>query len=375
MLSRTSKLITNVANHLGALTTARTFATQEQPAEVLKKVTMIPGDGIGPELMYAVKEVFASANVPVEFEEFWVSEVQARCDEELISSLVESVYRNKVALKGILATPTWFNVGDLQSVNMNIRKKLDLFANVVRVKSVEGIQSRHTGLDVAVIREQTEGEYSSLEHEVVPGVVESLKIVTRVKSERIAKFAFDYATKHKRSKVTAIHKANIQKLADGMFLDCCRKVSKLYPKIEFSSMIVDNACMQLTSHPQQFDVMVMPNLYGNIIDNLCVGLAGGAGIVPGESYSSELVVFETGARHAFSKGVGRNIANPTATLMSAANMLHHINLKSHGDLILNAVTKVIKDRKVRTADLGGHATMTEFTQAIISNLGQFDNLV
>jgi len=380
LLNRTSsKLVASVINH--ALPYAaiqpssnRTMATAAAPSDV-KKVTMVPGDGIGPELMYAVKEVFQSASVPVEFEEFWVSEVQDRCDEELITNLVDSVSRNKVALKGILATPTWFNVGDLQSVNMNIRKKLDLFANVVRVRTIEGVNVRHTGLDVAVIREQTEGEYSSLEHEVVPGVVESLKIVTRSKSERIAKFAFDYATKHKRSKVTAIHKANIQKLADGMFLDTCKEVSKLYPKIQFSSMIVDNACMQLTSHPQQFDVMVMPNLYGNIIDNVCVGLAGGAGLVPGESYSADTVVFETGARHAFSNAVGRNIANPTASLLTASNMLHHINLKSHADLIHDAVAKVIKDKKVRTPDLGGHATMTEFTQAVISNLGRFDNLV
>lgn len=376
ILARSSKLLPTIINNiLPASATTPVHTRSYSNNDGVHKVTMIPGDGIGPELMYAVKEVFQSANVPVVFEEFWVSEVQDRCDDKLIDNLVASVLRNKVALKGILATPTWYNVSDLQSVNMNIRKKIDLFANVVRVKSIEGINIRHHGLDIAVVREQTEGEYSSLEHEVVPGVVESLKIVTRAKSERIAKFAFDYATKHGRKKVTAIHKANIQKLADGMFLDCCKEVSKLYPKIGFSSMIVDNACMQLTSHPQQFDVMVMPNLYGNIIDNVCVGLVGGAGLVPGESYSSDVVVFETGARHAFSNAVGRNIANPTATLLSSSNMLRHMNLKSHADLIEGAVNKVIVDKKVRTPDIGGHSTMTEFTQAVIHNLGRFDRLV
>jgi len=181
----------------------------KRPEEV-RKVTMIPGDGIGPELMFAVKEVFLAANVPVEFEEFWISEVHDRCDDDLINKLIDSIVRNKVALKGQIATPIWFDVGDLQSVNMNIRKKLDLFANVVRVQSVAGVKTRHNNLDVVVIREQLEGEYSSLEHEVIPGVVESLKIVTRKKSERIAKFAFDYATKNKRKKITAVHKANIQ---------------------------------------------------------------------------------------------------------------------------------------------------------------------
>lgn len=378
MLSRSRALFTKLCCNVPAVNgiqraPASNYSTDVNPE--VKKVTIIPGDGIGPELMYSVKEVFSAANVPVEFEEFWVSEVQDRCDKDLIDALVKSIKTNRVAIKGILSTPTWFNIGDLQSVNMNIRKQLDLFANVVRVRSFDGVKTRHNGLDIAVIREQTEGEYSSLEHEVVPGVVESLKIVTREKSERIARFAFDYATRHKRSKVTAVHKANIQKLADGMFLDTCKEIAKLYPKIEFQAMIVDNTCMQLTANPQQFDVMVMPNLYGNIIDNLCVGLAGGAGLVPGESYSPDSVVYETGARHAFSEAVGRNIANPSASLFTASNMLRHINLKSHGDLIEGAVSKVLRDGKVRTPDLGGHSTMTEFTQAVVSNLGRFDSLV
>ncbi|XP_078485019.1 isocitrate dehydrogenase [NAD] subunit beta, mitochondrial-like [Ciona intestinalis] len=348
------------------------FATK--PAETQSgeklRVTMIPGDGVGPELMYSVKEVFTAADVPIQFEEFWVSEVQDRCSDEQIAELIHSVAKNKVALKGILATPSWFDIGELQSVNMNIRKRLDLFANVVRVKSLPGIKTRHGAIDIVVIREQTEGEYSALEHESVPGVVESLKIITRVKSERIAKFAFDYATKHGRNKVTAVHKANIMKLADGMFLDSCREVAKLYPKIKFEAMIVDNTCMQLASHPSQFDVMVMPNLYGNIIDNLAAGLVGGAGVVPGESYSPDCVVFETGARHPFAQAVGRNIANPTAMLMCAANMLHHMNLVAHAKLVQDALLKVLRDGKIRTTDLKGYATTTEFTAAVINNLGK-----
>uniref|UniRef100_F6YNQ3 Isocitrate dehydrogenase [NAD] subunit, mitochondrial n=1 Tax=Ciona intestinalis TaxID=7719 RepID=F6YNQ3_CIOIN len=346
----------------------------KKPAETQSgeklRVTMIPGDGVGPELMYSVKEVFTAADVPIQFEEFWVSEVQDRCSDEQIAELIHSVAKNKVALKGILATPSWFDMGELQSVNMNIRKQLDLFANVVRVKSLPGITTRHGAIDIVVIREQTEGEYSALEHESVPGVVESLKIITRVKSERIAKFAFDYATKHGRNKVTAVHKANIMKLADGMFLDSCREVAKLYPKIKFEAMIVDNTCMQLASHPSQFDVMVMPNLYGNIIDNLAAGLVGGAGVVPGESYSPDCVVFETGARHPFAQAVGRNIANPTAMLMCAANMLHHMNLVAHAKLVQDALLKVLRDGKIRTTDLKGYATTTEFTAAVINNLGK-----
>lgn len=332
------------------------------------RVTMIPGDGIGPELMHSVKQVFEAADIPIVFEEFWVSEVQSRCSPELIDELIQSVNRNKVALKGNIATPSWYDVGDLQSMNMNIRKNLDLFANVVRVKSTAGITTRHNNVDIIVIREQTEGEYSALEHESVPGVVECLKIITRTKSERIAKFAFDYATRHGRKKVTAVHKANIMKLADGMFLDSCKKVAEMYPKIEFESMIVDNTCMQMTSKPEQFDVMVMPNLYGNIIDNLAAGLVGGAGVVPGESYSTDCIVFETGARHPFAQAVGKNIANPTAMLLGAANMLDHMNLTANANNVRGAINKVIKEGKVLTNDLGGYSTTTEFTNAICANL-------
>lgn len=333
-------------------------------------VTMIPGDGVGPELMSAVKTVFKAAAFPVNFEEFWLSEIQDHNSDDVMQEASDSILKNNVALTGDISSRLSAMHGELASTKFLLRQKLDLFANVVRVKSFDGYQTRHNNLDLVIIREQTEGEYSSLEHESVPGVVESLKIVTRKKSKRIAKFAFDYATKHGRKCVTAVHKANIMKLGDGMFLESCQEVAKLYPKIKFESLIVDNTCMQLVSKPHQFDVMVTPNLYGNIIDNLAAGLVGGAGLVPGESYSKDCVMFETGARHPFAQAVGRNIANPTAMLLASANMLHHLHFVKEGDLLSEAVTKVVNDGKTRTADLGGYATTTQFTHAVIDEMAR-----
>ncbi|KAF1419523.1 Isocitrate dehydrogenase [NAD] subunit beta, mitochondrial, partial [Eudyptes chrysocome] len=328
---------------------------------------MLPGDGVGPELMHAVKEVFKAASVPVVFDEHHLSEVQNMASEEKLDQVVDSMKESKVALIGKIHTPMEYK-GELASYDMRLRRKLDLFANVVHVKSLPGYKTRHNNLDLVIIREQTEGEYSSLEHESAKGVIECLKIITRAKSQRIAKFAFDYATKKGRSKVTAVHKANIMKLGDGLFLHCCEEVAELYPKIKFDTMIIDNCCMQLVQNPYQFDVLVMPNLYGNIIDNLAAGLVGGAGVVPGESYSAEYAVFEMGARHPFAQAVGRNIANPTAMLLSATNMLRHLNLEFHSNLIADAVKKVIKVGKVRTRDLGGYSTTSDFVKSVIDNL-------
>uniref|UniRef100_UPI00253FEDB1 isocitrate dehydrogenase [NAD] subunit beta, mitochondrial n=1 Tax=Euleptes europaea TaxID=460621 RepID=UPI00253FEDB1 len=330
---------------------------------------MLPGDGVGPELMHSVKEVFKAASVPVEFEEHHLSEVQNMASEEKLDEFLNSMKKSKVALIGKIHTPMEYK-GELASYDMRLRRKLDLFANVVHVSSLPGYKTRHNNLDLVIIREQTEGEYSSLEHESVKGVIECLKIITRAKSQRIAKFAFDYATKKGRSKVTAVHKANIMKLSDGLFLRCCKEVAELYPKIQFDTIIIDNCCMQLVQNPYQFDVLVMPNLYGNIIDNLAAGLVGGAGVVPGESYSAEYAVFEMGARHPFAQAVGRNIANPTAMLLSSANMLRHLNLEHHSALISEAVRRVIKAGKVRTPDMGGYATSHDFTQAVITALGE-----
>ncbi|KAJ1525428.1 hypothetical protein ONE63_010241 [Megalurothrips usitatus] len=329
--------------------------------------TLIPGDGVGPELVHSVQEVFKAAGVPVDFEPFFFSEVNPTLSATL-EQVTNSITKNGICLKGVLASPDYSNIGELQTLNMKLRRTLDLYANVVHVKSLPGVKSRHQNIDTIIIREMTEGEYSALEHESVKGVVECLKIVTRNKSQRIAKFAFDYATKNGRKKVTAVHKANIMKLGDGLFLKSCQDIAKLYPKIEFESMIVDNCTMQMVSSPHQFDVMVLPNLYGNILDNLACGLVGGAGVVGGASYSPECVVFEPGARHTFAQAVGKNVANPTAMLLCAAKMLNHVNLRFYGDMLRGAIDKVLKGGKVRTKDLGGQATTKEFTYAIINNL-------
>ncbi|XP_076317140.1 isocitrate dehydrogenase [NAD] subunit beta, mitochondrial [Tachypleus tridentatus] len=331
------------------------------------KCTLIPGDGVGPELCTSVKEVFEALNVPVDFDELFLSEVHHTMSVPL-DKVLESVQKNKVALKGILQSPFSSHTGELQTLNMKIRRMLDLYANVVHIRSLAGVKTRHSNLDFVIIREQTEGEYSALEHQSVPGVIECLKIVTKERSQRIAKFAFDYATRHGRKKVTAVHKANIMKLGDGLFLQCCEEVSHLYPQIEFESMIIDNCCMQLVAHPHRFDVMVMPNLYGNIIDNLAAGLVGGAGIVPGANYSADCVIYEQGARHTFGEAVGKNIANPTAMLLCCVNMLRHLNLHYYASVIADATEKVIKSGKVRTRDLGGYSSTTDFTKAVISNL-------
>lgn len=328
---------------------------------------MIPGDGVGPELVNSVKEVYSAIGVPVEFEELFLSEIYPSMSVP-VETVIESIQRNGICLKGILSTPFSSYAGELQTLNMKVRRDLDLYANVVHIKSFPGIKTKHENLDFFVIREQTEGEYSALEHESVPGVIECMKIITEEKSRRIAKFAFDYATKHGRKKVTCVHKANIMKLGDGLFLRCVEETSQMYPQITFDSMIIDNTCMQLVSHPHKFDVMVMPNLYGNIIDNLASGLVGGAGIVPGASYSTDCVIYEPGARHTFGEAVGKNIANPTAMLLCSVKLLRHVNLHDYADIIQNALTKVIKEGKVRTRDIGGYASTTDFTLAIISNL-------
>ncbi|XP_030369897.1 isocitrate dehydrogenase [NAD] subunit beta, mitochondrial [Scaptodrosophila lebanonensis] len=329
--------------------------------------TLIPGDGVGPELVYSLQEVFKAANVPVDFESYFLSEINPVLSAKL-EDVVASIQKNKVCIKGILATPDYSNVGDLQTLNMKLRTDLDLYANVVHVRSLPGVKTRHSNIDTVIIREQTEGEYSALEHESVPGIVECLKIITAKKSMRIAKFAFDYATKNNRKKVTAVHKANIMKLGDGLFLKSCEEISKLYPRIQFEKMIVDNTTMQMVSNPNQFDVMVTPNLYGAIVDNLASGLVGGAGVVAGASYSAETVVFEPGARHTFAEAVGKNVANPTAMLLCGTKLLRHINLHTYSEVISNAINKVLLDGKVRTKDLGGQSTTQDFTRAIISNL-------
>jgi len=330
-------------------------------------VTMVPGDGVGPELMDSVQAVLKSINAPLTFDQLHLSEVQHRTSTTL-EHVVKSINKNGVALKGVISIPDITYTGELQNLNQLFRNSLDIYANVIQVKSLPGVKAKHKNVDFVVIREQTEGEYSALEHESIKGVVECLKVVTAEKSRRIAKFAFDYATKHGRKKVTAVHKANIMKLGDGLFLRSCEEISKLYPSIEFETMIVDNTTMQLVSKPQQFDVMVMPNLYGNIITNVAAGLVGGAGLVAGASFSANVAIFEPGARHTFDEAVGKGVANPTAMLLTTLNMLDHLGLQKEEELLRKAINRVLSEAKVKTRDLGGYATTQQFTNAVINSL-------
>jgi len=332
------------------------------------KCTMIPGDGVGPEMMDSVQDVLKAIGAPIDFEVHHLSEIQ-RGNSADLNVVVDSVNANSICIKGVIAVPEVSHDGDLQNLAQSFKNSLDLYANVVKIRSLPGVKSRHQNLNMVVIREQTEGEYSALEHESIPGVVECLKVVTAEKSRRIAKFAFDYATRHGRKKVTCVHKANIMKLGDGLFLRSCKEIAELYPNIEFEAMIVDNTTMQLVSNPQQFDVMVMPNLYGNIIDNLAAGLVGGAGLVAAASYSPNCAVFEPGAPHTFDVGVGKNVANPTAMLLSATKMLKHVGMREHAKRVENSVERVLADKKVRTRDLGGFATTRQFTQAVVDACG------
>ncbi|OAF67171.1 hypothetical protein A3Q56_05100 [Intoshia linei] len=340
---------------------------QQSMSTATKIVTMIPGDGVGPELMLSVKDVFKSISVPVTFEEHFVSEVQFGQSEPL-EDIFETCNRNKFCLKGIISSPINSEHGFSATLNMRLRKILDLFANIVRVKSLEGFNSKHQNLDLVIIREQLEGEYSCLEHEVAPGIVECLKIITKERSNRIAKFAFDYAKNHKREKVTVVHKANIMKLSDGLFLDCCEKMSLNYPEVKFESMIIDNTCMQMVSNPHQFDVMVMPNLYGNILDNLAAGLVGGPSVVPGESHGEICKVYEPGARNSLMSDAGRNVTNPTAIILCASKMLHDMGFTEEAKIIYTNLLDLIRERKVKTQDMGGYATRTDFTNALIKKM-------
>jgi isocitrate dehydrogenase (NAD+) len=331
-------------------------------------VTLIPGDGIGAEVAESVKTIFKADNVPVEFEQVDVSGVDTgdKHSEELFQESISSLRRNKLGLKGILHTPV--ERSGHQSFNVALRQELDIYASIVLIKNIPGYQTRHSNVDLCIIRENTEGEYSGLEHQSVSGVVESLKIITREKSERIAKFAFSFALANNRKKVTCIHKANIMKLTDGLFRNTFKKIAEEYPTLETNDMIVDNASMQCVSRPQQFDVMVMPNLYGGILSNIGAALVGGPGIVPGCNMGRNVAVFEPGCRHVGLDIKGKDEANPTAMLLSGSMLLRHLGLDDHANRISKAVYDVIGDGKVRTRDMGGLASTHEFTRAVLDKM-------
>lgn len=325
-------------------------------------ITLIPGDGIGPEVTAAVVRILETAGLKVRWEEFAAGATALReYGTTLPEPLLASIRKNKVALKGPITTP----IGEgFTSVNVGLRKALDLYANLRPVWNLPSVPSRFENVDLVIVRENTEDLYSGLEHEVVPGVVESLKIITAEASTRIARFAFEYARRHKRKRVTAVHKANIMKLGDGLFIDCARRVAQEFPEITYDERIVDAACMQLVMHPERFDVLLLPNLYGDIVSDLCAGLVGGLGVVPAANLGADGVgVFE--AVHGTAPDIaGQNKANPTALLLSAVLMLQHLHEDEMAERIMKALWAVLADGSARTVDLGGTATTTQFTDAI-----------
>jgi len=329
------------------------------------KVALIPGDGIGPEVAQATREVIDASGVAIEWEEVAVRpERQAGRSRAVPAELVEVIQRNRVALKGPIATQI---VEGPPSINVGLRKELNLYANLRPVKNLEGVKSRFEGVNLIVIRENTEDLYAGLEHTVVPGVVESLKIITEKASTRIAEFAFRYARAKGRKKIAAIHKANIMKLSDGLFLTSTRKVAAGYPEIDYREMIVDNTCMQLVLHPQQFDVLLLPNLYGDVISDLAAGLVGGLGVVPSANLGDGVAIFE--AVHGTAPDIaGKNIANPTALLMSGIMMLDYLGEAAAARHVEKALHQVYREGKHLTPDIGGKATTKEFTSAVITAL-------
>ena len=329
------------------------------------KITLMTGDGIGPEVTGATVSVLRAAGLQAEWESFVVgADALSRYGDPLPKDMLDSIRRNKVALKGPVTTPIG---GGFVSSNVRLRKELDLFASLRPVKSLEGVPTRYENVDLIIVRENTEDLYSGLEHEVVPGVVESLKIITARASLRIARFAFEYAKREGRKRVTAIHKANIMKLSDGLFLNCFREVAAEYPEIEADDLIVDNTCMQLVMNPNQFDVLLLENLYGDIVSDLGAGLVGGLGVAPGANIGEEIAVFE--AVHGAAPNIaGRGIANPTALLLSAVLMLQHLGEREMADRVQRALHQVLAKGKTLTRDLGGQATTIEFTEAVIRSL-------
>lgn len=329
------------------------------------RISFIAGDGIGPEITQATREVLAATGVKIIWEEVLAGQKAIEKDNSpLPERTIRSIRKNKVALKGPLATPI---ATGFSSVNVLLRKSFNLYANVRPAKSIEGIESRYKNIDLVILRENTEDLYSGIEHVVAPGVVESIKVITKKASMRIAEFAFLYAMKNGRKKITAIHKANIMKLSDGLFLDCARRVSKKFPKIEYNEMIVDNACMQLVLKPHQFDILLLENLYGDIVSDLAAGLVGGLGVVPAGNIGEKGAIFE--AVHGTAPDIaGKGQANPMALILSGALMLDHLGEKDAARRVREAVHAVVKRGKVLTSDLGGSASTSEFAQAVAAAL-------
>jgi isocitrate dehydrogenase (NAD+) len=329
------------------------------------KVTLIPGDGIGPEVVQATCRILETTGVKFEWESFSAgADAYDRYKEYIPKDLIESIERTRVALKGPITTPIG---GGFASINVQLRKRFELYANFRPIKNLPGLETRFGNIDLIIFRENTEGLYSGIEHEVIPGVVESLKIITEKASTRISKYAFEWARSFQRKKIHAIHKANIMKLSDGLFLQCSRAVSKSYPEITYVEHIVDNTCMQLVMNPYQYDVLLLENLYGDIVSDLCAGLVGGLGLAPGANFGDECALFE--AVHGSAPDIaGKDMANPTAVLRSALLMLEYLNERLAAARITTALEKVYAEKKSLTRDVGGKATTTEFADAVIAAL-------
>jgi len=329
------------------------------------RITLIPGDGIGPEVTNATVRILEATGIKFEWETFMAgAEAFEKYKEYIPKELKDSIERTRVGLKGPVTTPIG---GGFASINVELRKRFELYANFRPIRNLPHIPTRYPDVDLIIIRENTEGLYSGIEHEVVPGVVESLKIITAKASTRIARFAFDYARKHKRKKIHAIHKANIMKLSDGLFLRCSRAVAKEYPEITYGEHIVDNTCMQLVMNPYQYDMLVLENLYGDIISDLCAAFVGGLGLVPGANFGDACAIFE--AVHGSAPDIaGKDLANPTALLRSALLMLRHLGEREAALRVRTALERVYRTRDRLTRDVGGKAGTSQFADAVIEEM-------
>ena len=332
-----------------------------------KTVTLIPGDGIGPEIAAAVQRIFAAAEAPIEWEPVDVTPVKASDGTMGIPKVaIDSVNKNKVGLKSPLMTP----VGKgFRSLNLALRKEFNLYANVRPCRSLDGYKTLYENVDVVTIRENTEGEYSGIEHEIVTGVVQSIKLITEAASSRVANFAFEYAKAQGRKKVTAVHKANIMRMSDGLFIKCCREAAERHTEIRYEEKYLDTVCLNMVQDPSMYDVLVMPNLYGDILSDLCAGLIGGLGLTPSGNIGTGGAIFE--AVHGTAPDIARqDKANPTALLLSGVMMLRYLDMGEHAQKIEQAAYDVIREGTSLTGDLGGSASCTQFTDAIIRKVEQ-----
>jgi isocitrate dehydrogenase (NAD+) len=350
-------------------TTFRHFSLSTRSCESVRRVTLIPGDGIGPEISAAIQKIFEAAKAPIDWDPVDVTPVKGRDGLFRIpNKCIDLMHTNKVGLKGPLETP--IGKGH-RSLNLAVRKEFNLYANVRPCRSLEGHKTLYDNVDVVTIRENTEGEYSGIEHEIVSGVVQSIKLITENASRRIARYAFDYASKNNRKMVTAVHKANIMRMSDGLFLNMCREQAQEFPHIKFKEAYLDTVCLNMVQDPSQYDVLVMPNLYGDILSDLCAGLIGGLGVTPSGNIGEEAAVFES--VHGTAPDIaGKNMANPTALLLSAVMMLRYMDLESYANKIEKACFDAIANGDHKTGDLGGTGTCSSFTADICARINNMD---